>query len=164
MEAIKNWLIAVTCTAMIIAVADSITPGGTIKRIGKLTGGVVLVIVLLTPVIGLDYSALSIALAESRMASGGYSAQEAGNLSAQLMKTIIAEQTGAYILDKATNLGAHCEVEVFCSLTDDNIPYPSSVVISGTLNKGQQEELSRAIEAELAIPREMQTFERGDIT
>lgn len=164
MEGVKNWLVTVTCTAMIIAVADSMTPAGTVKRIGMLTGGVVLVIALLSPLIRMDYAVLSTALVESRLHSGGYSAQRSSELSAQLMKTIIAEQAAAYILDKANDLGIRCEVEVICGLTDDNIPYPAAVIISGNLTGQQREELSRAVEADLAIRREMQTFEGGGAT
>jgi stage III sporulation protein AF len=113
--------------------------------------------------VGLDYDALSLALTENRGNFAGYSAQEASNLSAQMMKTIIAEQTGAYILDKATALGAECAVEVVCEVGDENLPYPVAVTVTGKLTGSQREALTREIEADLAIPAEMQTFESGDV-
>jgi len=163
MELIKNWVIGVTCAAMLVAIADSMTPSGTVKKIGKLTGGVVLLLVVLQPFIGLDYEALSLALTEQRGELAAYSAQEGSILSAQLMKTIIEEQTGAYILDKATALGANCAVDVVCNVGDENIPYPAAVTVTGTLTKSQQEALAREIEANLSIPADKQTYERSDV-
>ncbi len=163
METIRNWVIGVTFAAMLIAIADSITPSGTVKKLGKLTCGLVLMIAVISPLVGVDYEAFSAALTESRAELTGYSAQEAVVLNAQLMKTIIAEQTAAYILDKAIVLGADCAVEVTCHVNDQNLPYPAAVTVTGTLTESQRKELSRSIEADLAIPADMQTFESGDV-
>ena len=41
MELLRQWLVGVTCAAMIIALADSLTPSGTVRKVGKLVGGLV---------------------------------------------------------------------------------------------------------------------------
>ncbi|MPN02192.1 hypothetical protein SDC9_149406 [bioreactor metagenome] len=160
---LRNWVIGVTCAAFLIAAADCITPSGAVKKLGRLTGGLVLLLAMISPLMGLDYETLSIAMTESRGTLSGYSQTDADKLSADLMKTIIAEQTGAYILDKATVLGAQCAVQVDCSVSKDNIPYPAAVTVVGTLSDSQRRALSQAIEADLAIPLAMQTFESGDV-
>ena len=81
-----------------------------------------------------------------------------------LMKTIIAERTGAYILDKAEAFGAHLErVTVTCQVGTGDMPYPAAVVITGTLDEAQRRTLTRQIEADLAIPADRQTYESGDL-
>ena len=79
-----------------------------------------------------------------------------------MMKSIIGEETGAYILDKAEELGISCqEVQVTCAVEENGVPYPASVVVRGDMTQEEQALLSRRIEADLAIPAERQTYESG---
>ncbi|NCB63393.1 MAG: stage III sporulation protein AF [Clostridia bacterium] len=163
MELIRTWLIGITCAAMIIAVADSLTPNGAVRKIGRLVGGLVLLIAVVKPLMSLDYSVMAMAAAGNQIAAEHVDSElEKTNL--ELMKSIIGEKTGAYILDKAESLGASCQsVTVTCEVGEENIPYPSAVTITGNLNAEQRKALSRQIEADLAIPEEHQTYENGDV-
>lgn len=163
MELLRRWLVGVTCAAMIIALADSLTPSGTVRKVGKLVGGLVLLLAVLQPVLTFDYSAMAIAATDYQAAFGSYDLElEETNL--DLMKTIIAERTGAYILDKAEAFGAHLErVTVTCRVGTGDMPYPAAVVITGTLDEAQRRTLTRQIEADLAIPADRQTYESGDL-
>jgi len=163
MELIRNWILGVTCAAMLVAVAESLMPAGTVKKIGKLTGGVVLLLAVIQPLMGLDFERLSLALTESRETERVLSAEEASAVSADLMKSIIADKTGAYILDKANSMGITCTADVECRVGEGNMPYPVSVTVTGTLTEKQREELTREIEANLAIPAEKQRYESGDV-
>lgn len=159
MELVRNWLIGVTAAAMVVALADSLAPDGAVKKIGKLTGGLLLAIAILQPVVGLNYAALSGILTDYRMEAAGYStALETENL--RLVKTIIEEQTAAYIQDKAAELGVGCTVEVTCRADGDGNPYPASVIVYGDLTREQADTLSRMIEGDLAIPAKDQQYER----
>ena len=159
MELLRRWLVGVTCAAMIIALADSLTPSGTVRKVG----GLVLLLAVLQPVLTFDYSAMAIAATDYQAAFGAYDLElEETNL--DLMKTIIAERTGAYILDKAEAFGAHLErVTVTCQVGTGDMPYPAAVVITGTLDEAQRRTLTRQIEADLAIPADRQTYESGDL-
>ena len=44
MEIIRTWLLSVTVSAMVIAAAEALMPAGAVKRVGKLTGGLILVL------------------------------------------------------------------------------------------------------------------------
>lgn len=91
--------------------AEGLTPPGTIRKIGKLTGGLVLLVSILQPVVELDPAALTRSLTEYKLELGAYSAQlEEEN--GELMKSIIEEQSAAYILDKAAQQGIACQVTV----------------------------------------------------
>ena len=58
-ELLRQWLTGVTCAAMIAALADSLTPAGTVKRIGRMAGGLLLLIAVVQPVLEVDFSALA---------------------------------------------------------------------------------------------------------
>lgn len=159
MELIRNWLIGITAAALVVALADSMAPDGAVKKIGKLTGGLLLAFAILQPLVGLDFASLSGILADYRLEAEGYSnTLETEN--ERLIKTIIEEQTGAYIQDKAAALGVDCTAEVTCQADDDGSLYPASVVVYGELTREQMNSLSRTIEGELAIPAQNQQYER----
>lgn len=159
MELVRNWLIGVTAAAMVAALADSLAPDGAVKKIGKLTGGLLLMVAILQPLIGLDYASLSGVLTEYRLEAEGYStALETEN--ARLLKSIIEERTAAYIQDKAAALGADCTAQVTCQEDGDGNLYPASVIVYGTLTPSQEAALNRTIEGDLAIPAQNQQYER----
>lgn len=159
MELIRSWLLGVTAAAMIAAIADAMAPDGAAKKICKLASGLLILLAVLKPVLSLDTVDLSKALTEYRIETQGYSAAlKMENI--RLMKSIIAEQTGAYIQDKAAEFGITCEAEVTCCVGEDEIPYPASVTVYGDLTQQQVETLGRAIEENLAISVQNQQYER----
>lgn len=161
MEILRQWLVGITCAAMVIALADSLTPAGTVKRIGRLAGGLVLLLAVVKPILGVDFGALATAAVQWEGLAVDRENLEKTNT--DLLKSIIAEKTGAYILDKAGALGFDCQsVAVSCTLGEGGVPYPSAVTITGNLTEDQRQTLSRCVEADLAIPEECQTYESGD--
>lgn len=163
MDLIRTWLIGITCAAMIVAVADSLTPSGTVRKIGHMVSGLVLLIAVVKPLIGFDYNVMAMAVASGQVTADAVGGElEKTNL--ELMKSIIGEKTGAYILDKAQSMDIPCkQVTVTCEVGEENVPYPSAVTIIASLSETQKRALSRQIEAELAIPAERQTYESGDV-
>ena len=158
MELLRQWLTGVTCAAIIVALADSLMAGGTVRRIGRLAGGLLLLAAVVKPVLEVDLTVLS--AASLRLEAEAVPAAEEAGL--DLMKSIIGEETGAYILDKAAELGISCqEVRVTCAVEENGVPYPASVVLVGDLTEEEQARLSRRIEADLAIPVEQQSYEKG---
>jgi stage III sporulation protein AF len=159
MELIRTWLMGVTAAALVAALADSLAPEGAAKKIGKLAGGLLMVVAILQPLVKLDDSALAAALAELRLENAGYStALETEN--ERLMKRIIEEQTGAYIQDKAAQLGFDCTAQVTCQENEEGALYPASVTVYGELSQAQTDALTRLIQGDLAIPAEEQHYER----
>ena len=159
MELIRNWLIGVTAAALIAALADSLSPEGAVKRIGKLAGGLLMLVAILKPLAGAEFSALSGVLADYQIQTElSGSALESEN--ERLMKIIIEEQTAAYIQDKAAELGAVCTAEVNCAAGENGTLIPVSAVIYGMLTLEQETTLRQMIADELAIPKESQQYER----
>ena len=111
LELIRQWLVGITCAAMIAALAEGLAPPGAVRKVGRFTGGLVLLIAVLKPIAAVDGEALGRALAEYRLDLSAYSTQLEEENSAR-MKSIIEEQAAAYIVDKAASLGLSCQVQV----------------------------------------------------
>ena len=158
-EFLRNWLLGITAAAIVLALADGLMPEGSVKRIGKIAGGLFLMLAILRPVLSVDYEILAGSMADYRYQVQQYSASiEIEN--ERLKKIIIEDRTGAYIRDKAVELGIDCSVTVECQMNEEDQYYPSSVILRGEMTQGQMQELTRVIESEIAIPAEMQRFER----
>lgn len=114
---------------------------------------------MLQPLLRLNTTALTQALTEYKLDLSAYST-DLEEENQELMKGIIEEQAGAYILDKATALGITCQVRVEAQ-EEEEWPIPHSVFISGVLTQEQQQALTQVIEREFAIPAARQYYESG---
>ena len=159
MDFLCDWMRGITVAAIILSLADSLMPDGAVKKIGKLTGGLLLMIVVLRPFLSLDYETLAGSIANYKFEVQQHGAQ-VEVINTRLKKLIIEDRTGAYIQDKAGQLGLECTVEVDCRVKDDELIFPAAVVVYGDLTENQVSQLSRLIESEIAIPKDMQRFER----
>lgn len=74
------------------------------------------------------------------------------------MKQVIEETAGAYILDKAAELGLSCTVSVECRTDETGCPLPAAVFIRGAAPGPARESLSAVIARELGIPAAEQYF------
>ena len=158
MTLFKDWLLGVTAAAMLLAMAEGLTPKGTVRQIGKLTGGLVLMVAILQPVLKVDYGTLSGSLSRFRDDLGIYEAEpKTENL--QLMKSIIEAKSAAYIQDKAADLGIMCQAEVACTAdSEEEYPYPAAATVTGDLTEAEISRLQILIEGDLAIPVQAQTY------
>lgn len=163
MEFMRSWILSVTLAAMIIALAEGMMPAGGVKRIAKLTGGLVLMLGMLQPIVRLDYEELFV------RANGlpGITVEESALQKVEnedLMKTIIEEELAAYVLDKAKSLGFSCEVSVHCVLGEDGAPLPERVQVRGLLDPQQRQAMERVLMEDLGIPAEHQTYLNEEVT
>ena len=159
MEFLRNWMLGITAAAIILALADSLMPDGTVKKIGKLTGGLLLMIIVLRPFLNLNYESLAGSLASYEFEVQEYSTGiEVENQ--RLKKIIIEDRTGAYIQEKAKEFGIECSVEVVCQLYEKELLCPASITIYGEMTPEQMSKMSNLIEGEIAIPKDKQLFER----
>ena len=159
-ELIRNWLLGVTCAAMVLALAETLAPGGSVKRVCRLAGGLVLLLAAVAPVVNLDEVELSQLTREYKIETEEYG-EELTRQQEILYESIIAEECAAYILDKAEALGMDCGVEVTVAW-NDGVPQPHTVILTGIWTEQQQAELSGIIEADLGIGRALQYYEEKE--
>ena len=162
MDAVRGWVLGIVCAAMVAALAESLTPKGAVKKVGALAGTLLLLLAVLQPIARWKDFDLAGSIEKYRAELEPYSgALEEEN--ENLMKELIAEKVGAYIVDKAAELGFSCTVQVEVRPAEDGTPLPWSVEIVGGYSAGQQSALTRLIDETLDIPAERQTYRRGDV-
>ncbi len=160
MEALKDWILAVTAVAILTSAALSLCPQGAVKKIVRLICGLLMLLVVLRPAAGL-LGGNGLPELEAYRADVQSDLEERERASQEVLEDIIAEQTAAYIVDKAAELGAQCRVQVWCRTGEDGLLLPDRAEISGSLTAGQREELAGLIESELDIPAQRQDYREG---
>ena len=156
-ELIRQWIIAVTCAAMLAAILQTLLPKGGTGAAGRLAGGLLLLIATVQPLLSLDYDSLAQSMTQLRLEEYR-SDQELAEANSSLLEELIEQETRSYILDKAEELGVVCQVRVTAWTESGDYPVPDGLEITGDLTQGEQAALTRVIAAELAIPAEQQYY------
>ena len=155
---IRQWLLGVVCTALVMAVADSLAPEGSVKKVCRMAGGLALLLAAAGPIIRLDGGMLSSVLEGHQALLQGYeeTLEEQNNL---FYQTIIEENTAAYIVDKAEEMGIFCQAEVTLSYDEDGVPCPWEVTARGDWTDEARVALARLLEDDLGVPPQRQHYE-----
>lgn len=153
MAAVREWLTAVVTVTMLLSVVQVLVPEGHQRRIASFLGGLILLVTLLRPLIGMDLRRLDLRLEtyEREIAERQEALAAAGK---EEMASIIELRTAAYISDKADALGLTVTAEVQTEAGPEGIPVPYRAELTGAWS----EELASYMEGELGIPRERQVW------
>ena len=156
MGEIRQYLIRVTATAIICGIVAAITgKKGSIPAMIRVMSALLLATVLIAPIVKLRLPEFSDLRDQLRIEGDAF--VEEGMLSSrEALAAIIKRETEAYILDKAASVGADITVNV--SLTEDTLPAPKSVQISGAVSPYGKTWLQQKISEELGIPLEEQKW------
>lgn len=158
---LKQWILGITCAALIGALAESLAPSGRVKQVIRLAAGLLLLLAVVKPLGVLDSDALVGALESFRPDTPACEAA-LEEQSGAVLKAVIERRTAAYISDKAKTLGMDCTAEVTYYYGPDGEVRPEAVVVRGEFTDSQQGALSLALEGELGIGAEKQSFERTE--
>lgn len=105
MEAVRAWLTSVVLVSVLLSAAQSLIPPGTVRKAAGFTGGLILLLVLLRPVLGADLEHLELDF-DHYQAAVEERQEELADTQTEAMASIIAEQTEAYILEQSGRAGA----------------------------------------------------------
>ena len=162
MEAIRQWIVRLTCAAIVSASALALTPEGSVKKVVRLVCGILTVTVLLSAAVTFDLEAFSRSAAQYQTEAEqitGLARQQ----TEQLLRRSIEERCAAYIWDKACDMGINLtKAEVSAAWSEDGYWYPVGAVIEGEYTPEQQLSLASAVEAELGIEKGKQTWGTGN--
>lgn len=148
MDLVRSWLLGVTGVAIFTAMAEGLMPEGSVKQVGKLTGGLVLLVVALTPILSLNLEGLfPVEQWEHQLATSEEELEEGRK---NQWEGLIVEELETYIVDKGAERGISCTAEVSCRWSEE-IYLPDEVVISGNLTEGEREQLRQLIEEDFSI-------------
>lgn len=159
MEMIKDWISSVTAASILVSAALALTPNGSVKKVVRLVGGLILLIVLSAPLKELDFKDIAFYNMQYRADYEKYE-EKLIKENSVMIKSIIEDKTETYILQKAGELGLDCEAKVFAESRDEGYPFPGKVVItaSGKIDPSTQKKLSYIIESELGVTIEKQEW------
>lgn len=156
MEWLRSWLIGITSAAMLNAVASALMPKGAVRQIGKLTGGLILLLAVLQPLYQWEREEIAAAFRPYMEEGESYEAYDK-KTGFELMKDIIETECAAYLQNKAKELGIECRIRVACG-EEGKYPQPEQVYIYGQLKDDQRFRLAQVIQTELAIPEQAQVY------
>ncbi len=154
--AVKGWLLSMVAAALIVALLDVLTPEGLPKKVGRLLGGMLLLLVIIRPVFKLENIRLAQYLSQGLLADAQWD-NTLEETDKTLLEDLIIENCQTYIEAQAAALGAECQVTVTCEWQDD-IPVPKWVLVEGTLSQEQRARLAAEILQDFGIPEEDQTY------
>ena len=156
---VRSWLLGVTAAALVLALAEALAPEGSVKKVCRLAGGMALLLAAAGPVLeALDGNLLAGAVEGWRDRSQRYERELEEN-NERLYLAIIEEETAAYVMDKARELGFECAVEVTCGYDENGVPCPWEVAARGQWAPEQRARLERLLEEELGVPAQRQYYE-----
>ena len=155
-EALRTWLLGIIAAGMVIGVLYALLPKGRMKPIAHAAGGAALLLVIVQPVLELDFMEFA----------GKYEDYEREieelteayrQADQEKLAELIADKTAAYIASKGDDLGITCTPRVETE-DRDGVPWPSAV----TLDIPKDEALSAWLSTELAIDDAHQYWREAD--
>lgn len=158
---VRQWLIGVTCAALMAALADALMPKGAVKQIGKLVCSLVLLCAVLRPVLTLSMPQ-NVGLLDWVEGETDRQRLQLEQNSGTMLKTLIERESAAYIVDKAAQLGAVCQAQVICAADESGTWLPHSARITAALDEQQRRELTAMIQCGLGIAPECQVYAGGE--
>lgn len=156
MSIFRTWLFGIMAASMALSILYALVPKGALLTIAKCTGGLVLLLVLLRPLLTLAPGELHLQYEEwEQTIQQQTETYTAANQ--QEMETLIQEETAAYISEKAAQLGLTCHPEVICQIRD-GVPFPVEV----TLDIPKNTALSQVIKSDLGIDEAYQRWQETE--
>ena len=155
MAFLRQWLLGVVSCAFLVSLLDQLTPEGSVRKLARFSGGLVLILCMLRPLGTAEPRELALDL-DGLSADRAALEEQYRDVSGQSLAAVIAERTGAYIEDKAHALGAEVTAEVTVR-EEDGAFIPDRAVLFGEENA----ELSVLLTQELGIAPEMKDARAG---
>lgn len=156
MEEIKTYLLGIVGAAVICGIVTRlIGDKGTQGAMVKLIAGLFLIFTVIRPIANIRMDDLT-EFPDLFKDAGAQAAASGERMTKEAVKASIKAQTEAYILDKATELSLNLTVDV--SLSEDEIPLPESVHLSGKASHYAKLRLQSIIIQDLGIDKEHQVW------
>ncbi len=156
MDEIREYLFQLLAAAIIFGTAIKLVPGkGPTSALIKLLCSVLMVICAVKPIPQFDFNLLDTAQAEI-MLDAEAAVASGENTVRQMLSESIIEQTEAYILEKAKEMDVDLAVQV--EVSEDEIPMPVSVCLSGKISPYVKTQLSNMITQDLGVSKEYQVW------
>ena len=156
MTAFTTYLLSIAAAAIVCGVLRRMLAGSTpAAKLSQVLMGVFLLFTVLTPFATMRIDAWENWSWELQ-SSGTDAVAEGKSLAKKEWESIISQRVQTYILDKAAQYDASLTVTV--GLSEEAIPVPVSVSISGSISPYGKVQLQKYIANDLGIPKEAQIW------
>lgn len=155
MDLLRMWLIGVTVISLLLSLAETLVTQEGVRRVLRLAGGVLIILTMARPLLRWAGEIPAISLAQYAQETAALEENFAAEQE-EMLSALIAEEVGAYISDKAEELGLSCTAAVEVAV-EGGVPLPRAAVLSIPYC----EELSIWMARELKIERECQTWQES---
>ncbi len=156
-ESFRVWLIGLLSVSLILTVLSTLLPEGSVKKIAGVTGGLVLLLVVLRGIVRLDLTNIQLSY-DTCAQEITRQMERYQEKSKTELEELIAQRTAAYISEQAQSLGVTCTPMVQTAWTAENIPVPTSV----TLDIPYNAKLEEIMESNLGIKAENQVWSTSE--
>ena len=156
MSGIAQYVFSVICAALLCSVLRMFfLKNSRMESVMKLITGLVISVTVLDPIVDLEH--LEISQFISAVPTIDRTAiSEAKLQTSSAMEKHITDTAQAYILQQAQSLGVEVNAEV--TVSQDELPVPVSVTITGEISPYKKQQLISIIENDLEIARENQIW------
>lgn len=156
MDDLKNYFLSIILVAAICGICSSLVSKGSASGgLIRILTGVFLAITVISPLVNIRFDQFE-SYMEDVYIDGDLAAEAGADLAAEETAVIIKEELETYILEKAKAIGANITAAVI--LTDESIPRPQSVEISGSISPYNKRIMIDYIVKQLGIPEEQQKW------
>lgn len=155
MDTLRSYLLSVTAAALLCSIAYRFLGNKGVGNGARFLTSVFLVLTVLQPLGKQELDFLN--QFQLELSSAGNAVVADGKEDSQkAMAQIIKTEVAAYILEKAKEL--HLNIQVTVEVSDDPLPIPISVMISGQTTPYSKIQLQNIIEQQLGISKENQRW------
>ena len=152
MDGIREYLIGVVAAALLFGMINTlIGTKGTVGVAIKLVSGLLMLLAVIRPWTSITFDGL-FGWAEDITADGSGFVTSGKIMADEAYRASIKQQTEAYILDEAKAL--ECDLTVEVMLSDDDIPVPKQVRLTGEISPYARQTLTNMLLQRLGIGRE----------
>ena len=156
MSDVRQYIYSVVVAAILVSFLMTLIPKeGAIFGVLKLTAGLFLIMVVISPLVKSRFGNMRNYINNVQMDASTI-ITDAQNHTTDEIVDVIKRHSEAYVLDKASSLGADVTVEVVMGKEDSYLP--EKIKIIGAVSPLVKKRLSEAIKEDLGIPEEAQTW------
>lgn len=154
MNAVCKYILSVICTVLLCGTVKTLFPADK-KIIMKMVTGLAMTVVVLSPLLTVEKISFRTHF-DDILADGDIAVQRGILAAKESSAKFIKEKSEAYVLNKASELGAQVSVNV--NLSDTELPTPSQITVCGTVSPYIKMKLTECIREELGIVEDDQEW------
>ena len=152
MDSVRNWILGVVAVGLLVSLCQSLSPEGKTQKVSRFCGGLLLFLAVVTPIVQWDITGTLQAF-QDYCESLTVSQEEVAQAGSTVLETQVCQRTQQYLQEQAQQLGAEVTVQVTCK-TQEGIPVPDAVTVTGTLTDAQRQQLTQCIQAGFGLTGE----------